>query len=196
MGQCRHQPILHSRGCTSLSPFLCVHVAFFFSLKQFDSIDFLNYIYFICHKGIGQPKVRGGESTTMLSKSNKLNFHVRNIEHWGSASRNTCVHKRIKLRYNFPNVTWSSCSVYITRPLHYDHTKRSPIPSSLSHSFPMSGKDTELNSLSVYANELIWMLNALQQQRSLLQCISSLHVYDPSLSDSDVQKHLLLFFSL
>lgn len=148
VGYRKHQPILHSRGSALLSPFLCVHVAFFFFfLKQLDSIDFLNYIYFICHKGIGQPKVRGGESTTMLSKSNKLNFHVRNIEHWGSVSRSTCVHKRIKLRYNFPNVTWSSCSVYVTRPLHYDHTKRSPIPSSLSHSFPMSGKETELNSL-------------------------------------------------
>ena len=58
----------------------CVCMWLFF-LKQFDSIDFINCIYFICHKGIGQPKVRGGESTATLSKSNKLNSHVRNIEH-------------------------------------------------------------------------------------------------------------------
>lgn len=50
-----------------------------FFLKQFDSIDFLNCIYFICHKSIGQPKVRGGEGTAMLYKS-KLNSLVRKIE--------------------------------------------------------------------------------------------------------------------
>lgn len=48
--------------------------------------------------------------------------------------------------------------------------------------------------LCVDANGLIWMLNVLQPPCSLLQCISSLRVYDPSLSASNVQKHLLLFF--
>ena len=162
--------------------YLCM--CLFFFLKQFDSIDFLNCICFICHKGVGQPKVTGGESTATLSKPNKLNSHVRNIEHWGPVSRSRRIHKSIKLCYNFPNVTCSSISVY----------KRSPTPSSLSHF--QCWERRQRSALRVYANGLIWMLNALQQPCSLLQCISSLHVYDPSLFDSGVEKHLLGFFFL
>lgn len=102
--------------------------------------------------------------------------------------RSTCVHEQIKLHRNFPDVASFSHSVYITRHLRCDRTKRSPIPIA---------KYRERRQhwvLCVDANGLIWMLNVLQPPCSLLQCISSLRVYDPSLSASNVQKHLLLFF--
>lgn len=58
-----------------------VHVVVFLFLKCFESIEFFNCIYFICHKVTGQPKVRGGEGTTWLYKSNRLNSDIRNIKH-------------------------------------------------------------------------------------------------------------------
>lgn len=58
-----------------------VHVVVFLFLKCFDSIEFFNCIYFSCHKAIGQPKVKGGEGTARLYKSNRLNSDTRNIKH-------------------------------------------------------------------------------------------------------------------